>query len=365
MLRWPSQSACNLKRWETISRGPGKSTRTGGKPLFTHLNRLIERLSLTGILLHPLVRSATIAFALTFAIHGLFFYFSQRLWALRDYVPIASVSAWARGAMVVRDGDDPKVLLLLVLVLTAFTVLATYLLDKLPVTWRAVAVALCLFVSIPFALRVPFVPPVAQVDSAWSRILVVEAGVLLAVWAVEWAGRRAVTYSLIVLLLIPICFLTASPQTISPDLTFILAPALRLRLWISRLHDIYFQYDLFPSLVAVAWKWLGADVSMFAFSTRISYFLLLGGCFVLARRLFAEKRLAAFLLIALCTVRIYGIIVEANTTPQVTALRVDLWILLLAAALHFGLEHWSVGLLSGLLFFARSFGMLYLQATRP
>ncbi len=42
-------------------------------------------------------------------------------------------------------------------------------------------------------------------------------------------------------------------------------------------------------------------------------------------------------------------------------MRVDLWILLLAAALHFGLEHWSVGLLSGLLFFfARSFGMLYL-----
>jgi hypothetical protein len=60
-------------------------------------------------------------------------------------------------------------------------------------------------------------------------------------------------------------------------------------------------------------------------------------------------------------VRVYGIVPDANFFPQVTPLRIDLWVLLLAPALIFGLRHWSVGLAAGLIyFFARSFGFLYL-----
>jgi hypothetical protein len=259
-----------------------------------------------------------------------------------------------------RDGAEPQVLLLLVVALAVLTIVAAFLFDKLPVAWRIAAVSVCFIVSIRFAMRVPFAPPMAQVDSEWRHILAVEAGVLLMALAVEWTGRRRSTYGLLLLVLIPLSFISASPQSVSPDLSFILAPALRLYHGFP-LREIYFQYDLFPSLVAAAWKWLGADPSIFSFCTRTSYFLLLTGLFLLARRLFAERRLAGLFVVALCAVRIYGNVVEANANPQVTPMRIDLWILLLAAALFFGIEHWSVGLIAGLLFFfARSFGMLYL-----
>jgi hypothetical protein len=166
-------------------------------------------------------------------------------------------------------------------------------------------------------------------------------------------------YSFVVLLLIPVCFLPVTQPSYS-DLACILAPALRLRLGFPP-SAIYFQYDLFPSLVAVGWHRLGGDPFTFSFCTRFSFLLLLAGCFLAARRLFAEPRLAALLLVALGAVRVYAIIPDANFYPQVTPLRLDLWILPLAAALLFGLEHWTVGLVLGsVCFFARSFGMIYL-----
>ena len=208
-------------------------------------------------------------------------------------------------------------------------------------------------------MSVPFAPPVAQISNYGSHVFIVVAGVLVIAAATHWAGHRPIAYGFLLFLLIPVCFLTASPESMSPDLSCILAPALRLRLGFP-LHAIYFQYDLLPSLIAVGWQRLGADPAMFSFCTRTSYFLLLLGCFFLARRLFEDKRLAALLLVALCVVRVYGLMDEANAFPQVTPLRIDLWVVPLAVALLFGLDHWAVGLAIGLVFFfLRSFGMLY------
>jgi hypothetical protein len=311
------------------------------------------------VLLHPLTCTAAVAFALTLGLRWLFFHFSERIWALREEVPIESITPWARWAMQDRDGAEPQVLLLLILILVALTTAAINLMGRVSAASRKFAAVSCLIGSEIFLAFEPLNPPVRQIDREWPHILVVVGGVLLVALAVQWAGRRPATYGLLLLLSIPVCFLTALPQSLSPDLAAILAPALRLRSGFP-LHDIYFQYDLFPSLIAMGWRWLGADPAMFSFCTRTSYFLLLAGCFFLARRLFADPRLASLLLVALCAVRVYGGIYEANASPQVTPLRVDLWILLLAAALHFGLEHWVVGLTTALVFFfLRGFGLLY------
>jgi len=310
-------------------------------------------------LLHPLTSSVAVAFALTLGLHWLFFHFSERIWALREDVSIESITPWARWAMQDRDGAEPQVLLLLILILVALTIAAINLMGRVSAASRRIAAVSCLIGTEIFLVFEPLYLPVKQIDREWLHILVVVGGVLLAALAVQWAGRRSATNGLLLLLLIPVCFLTASPQSLSPDLAAILAPALRLRSG-APLHDIYFQYDLFPSLIAMGWRWLGADPAMFSFCTRTSYFLLLSGCFLLARRLFADPRLAALLLVALFAVRVYGSIYEANASPQVTPIRVDLWILLLAAALYFGLEHWVVGLTTGLVFFfLRGFGLLY------
>jgi len=314
----------------------------------------------TRIHVQPVVYAVAIAISLTSVLRLLFFHFSQRIWAFSQDFPLELITPWSRWTMADRDGVETQVLLLLTLLLVTLTVVATKLVDKVSTRWRLVAAALCLIGCGTFLAFVPFAPPMAQVSVFRSHVLIVVGSALLITAAIHWAGQRRTRYSLLFLLLIPICFLTASPEAMSSDLECILAPALRLRLGFP-LREIYFQYDLFPSLIAVGWQRLGANPAMFSFCTRTSYFLLLIGGFFLARRLFVNQRLAALFLAALCAVRIYGVMDEANAYPQVTPLRIDLWIVLLAAALNFGLEHWVVGLAIGLVFFfLRSFGMLYI-----
>jgi hypothetical protein len=66
-------------------------------------------------------------------------------------------------------------------------------------------------------------------------------------------------------------------------------------------------------------------------------------------------------LVSLVIVRFYAII--GDFAPQVSPIRLDLWLLPLALAFAVGLRHWSVGfLLGGLCFFSRSIGILQLGA---
>ncbi len=262
--------------------------------------------------------------------------------------------------MAERDGSEPQVLLLLTLVLIALTIALSYLIAGASPAARLLAMALGLIGSAPLLMSVPFLPPLPQIAGAWPQVFLVVEEVLLIAAAAQWAARRDATMGLLLLLLIPVCFMIPAPASLSLDLSCILAPALRLRDGFP-LREVYFQYDLFPSLIAMAWQRLGGDPAMFFICTRASFFLFLGGCFMVTRRLFADRRLAGLLLVALCVVRIYGNIIDnLNAFPQVTPLRVNMWIVLLAVALHFGLEHWAVGLATGLVFFfLRGFGMLY------
>jgi len=94
-----------------------------------------------------------------------------------------------------------------------------------------------------------------------------------------------------------------------------------------------------------------------------TFYAMFLGLFVLARRLFSRPLLAAPLLVCVVIVRYYGVLIDANATPQVTPMRLELWIPLLAVALATGLRHWCVGLtLGALCFFSRSIGTLYLGA---
>ena len=296
-----------------------------------------------------------VTLTLTAGLRLVFFVFSARIWALAENVPLNQISAWARWAMDGRDGVEPQVLLLLVLALAVLTFPGIQLLQRGRGWLREVVLAFCL---VALALMPP-PAPMAEIDPVWWHVLAAEIGIFLAAWVACWAVRRRAFYFVPAVLLVPVCFLrVALPRY--DDLACVLAPALRLRLGFSPA-NVYFQYDYLLSLLAVGWHRLGGDPYAFPVCTQISLYLLLAGCFLLARRLFEHPRLAGLLLVALCAVRVYGLMHDANEVPQVTPLRIDLWILLLAPALLFGLRHWSVGLAAGLVyFFGRSFGILYL-----
>ena len=294
---------------------------------------------------HPLTRLVAVSVALTALLYGLFFHFSQRIWALHEDVPLNAVTPWARWAMYDRDGAEPQFLLALVLSLMILTGAAMWALDRIPSVWCTRIVAGCFGIGAFFMTQALPLPPFMWPSPTMAGLLAAETGVLiLAALAWRFSDNR-VGQMMGALALIPVCFL-ASSLPLHDDLACVLAPALRLRLGVP-LSQVYFQYDVLPSLVAVGWTKLGGDPAQFPLCTAAFYYLLLGGCFLATRRMLHDKQLAGLLLVALLVVRIYAIRPDANASPQVTPIRLDLWIYLLGLALTFGLRHWSVGLAAG------------------
>jgi hypothetical protein len=313
----------------------------------------------TNFLAHPLTQLAVATLTLTGMLRLLFFHFAPQIWAMQADIPLEEITPWTRWTMLARDGAEAPVLLVLILLLTVLTVLSMQLLKRIPRRLCVDVVIICLTTSALFALNVRLRAPNWQPGRSWWQVFEAEAGIFLAVFVTRWAARKRGLHVVLGLALILVCFLAVSLPSHS-DLACILAPALKLRLGFSPA-QIYMQYDYLLSLLGVGWHYIGGDPFAFSRVTQGSFFLLLVASFLLARRMFEEKRLAGMLLVALCAVRVYGIVPDANFFPQVTPLRIDLWVLLLAPALIFDLRHWSVGLAAGLVyFFARSFGFLYL-----
>jgi hypothetical protein len=309
-------------------------------------------------LVHPLTRLAAVVLTLAAAQRWLFFSFSELIWAAHPNVPMSDITPWAR-YIVEHDGVEPQVLLFFLLLLAVLTAATMFRLDEEPKRISATVTGLCLAAASAFALLAPPHLPLASVDPSRDRRIAVVVGALLAALVVCWAGKRRTTYVIPAVLLAPACFVSTGSLS-KIDLSTILAPALRLRLGFST-HQVYFQYDYLLSLMAVLWHRLGGAPLGFPFCTRVTFYLLLMGSFFLARRLFDNRWLAGVLVIALTVVRVYGTWVEANGNPQITPVRLDLWLILLATALFFGLRHWSVGLaLGAICFFSRSFGTLYI-----
>lgn len=308
---------------------------------------------------HPLTRLVAVSVAITALLYGLFFHFSERIWALHDDVPLNAITPWARWAMYDRDGAEPQFLLALVLSLMILTGAAMRALDRIPGVWCTRVVAGCFGIGVFFLTQALPLPPFMWPSPSIAGLLAAECGVLVCA-ALAWRFSSNRAGQLVgALVLVPVCFL-ASSLPLHDDLACVLAPALRLRLG-EPLPQVYFQYDVLPSLVAFGWSKLGGNPEQYPLCTAAFYYLLFGGCFFAARRMFHNKQLAGLLLVALIVVRIYAIRPDANASPQVTPLRLDLWIYLLGLALTFGLRHWSVGLTAGLFFFvSRSIGMLYL-----
>ena len=204
--------------------------------------------SLMAAFLHPLPCLAAIALSLTGLLRWVFFHFSSRIWAAGELVRPEDITSWARPYVLERDGVEPQALLLLVLILIVLVVLAMRLTGQ-HTSWRKVVVPLAVAVAAFFGSRaLPRMPEAEIYTGAWHVVAAV-TGVTLAAAAAWWLSNRKGAFLLFAAALLPVCFLAANVPSHS-DLACILAPALRLRLGIPP-SQIYFQYDYFPSLLAV------------------------------------------------------------------------------------------------------------------
>jgi len=314
------------------------------------------------LLVHPVLVLLAVVVSAAIALRALFFWQAEWLWHFARVVSDADITPWAREDMIDRDGAEPYALMALLLVLFIVTASGYAGLSRLRPRWRALAVASLLALVVGFAYQVPLRPPLPAVAPLPARLLVVTGG-LLATLLLQRSMRfrRGVLVALAVVLL-PICFLRSEFPDYLENLCSIVGPALRLQHGFG-LRQVYLQYDLLPSLLALGWNEVGGAPLGFVSVVAVGYYAMFLGLFVLARRLFGRASLAAPLLVSVALVRVYGIWGDASATPQVTPIRLELWLLLLGAALGFGLEHWLVGLVLGLLcLFSRSMGTLYLGA---
>lgn len=223
-------------------------------------------------------------------------------------------------------------------------------------------------VSFAFIYSIGFHPPMNALAShavpdILARSFAVMAVILPIIALLQYLQKHSARWALVVVayLLIPVCFISTMPFSWE-DIQYIFAPALRL-LHGAQISEIYFQYDLFLSLMASAWMKLRLDLNLFQMVAQWSYYLLLLALFVFSRKWFLDKRLPVFLLIALVLMRIYAGPHDAVYIFQVTPLRLDLWLILLLLVYFKGAHHWSAGLFCGLmLLLHKNFGIIYSAA---
>lgn len=224
---------------------------------------------------------------------------------------------------------------------------------------------LCAIISCIFFKTIGFTPPMntlqktplIEVISLSLFFVAVIFSLVAILYYLQLRSNRWLTPA-VAIMLIPVCFIATSPISWD-DYTYIFAPALQL-LKGTAIHDIYFQYDLLPSLLATIWMKLGLNLNTFQVLGQAAYYIAILWVFLLSRQLFKKKELAIFLVVALILGRIYASPRDVITSFQVTPLRLDLWLPLLVVIYYLGPYHWLVGLICGLLILLiKNFGIIY------
>jgi hypothetical protein len=294
-------------------------------------------------------RLVTASLAIGWLAWELFFHFAERIWGPRFRVDPDTVTWWFSSFKEPADGVEPQVLAALAIVAT---VLLSALAHLLPRASRRVRVFVTLASSCGALLlcrRAHIEMPLTDHGTRKAHCAVVVFVAVVTGLLLGWGppSRRSPVPASTALLLVPVAFLPAAWPSIG-DAMGILSPALRL------LHgaapaSVYMQYDYLPALATEAWLWLGGDPMAIFFAASLSYYALLVGLLVLARRWFSHPELCGPLLVTIVLIRIYAVMGDSISVPQIAPFRLDLWILPVAVALTLGVRHWAVAATVGLL----------------
>jgi len=336
-----------------MNRGTTAPARARSKPAFGVVH--------SALLDSPAVALCFAALAVGWLAQRLFFRFAPWLWARQAPLDLSTVNPWMWIQVTEPDGAEPAGLISLVVAASVVVCTLGYGLKLASARVRCTVASLGLVGGILLFKDARFVLPESAVGASFGRNCLVVLAAVAASFFVGWRQEHRRTLSVVTALGLAAIVLVPSGWVSPGDAATILAPALRLLHGAAPAH-VYMQYDYLPSLLLEGWLWLGGQPAGIFFLTGIEFYAFLVALFILARRWFAHPGLAGPLLVALVIVRVCaGISPDVATIPQVSPLRLDLWIVPVALALRFGLRHWAVALALGLTcIFSRSIGVLYL-----
>ena len=314
-----------------------------------------------------------------FTLREIFFQISPWLWEQNIKHPplMPTMEEWTKvggGFGGGQDGVEMYALYILMFLNIALVFFVTQLSRPLLLTITSkrtlifLTVTSCIFylsnVGINFPMTGSMAIKYAQIEplSTLSTIKLVVLICFLTGIFVFIANKLPVTTSNIIvfLILLPSCFIAVGP--VSDNYVFVFFPALQL-LHNVPITDIYFQYDIFLSGLALLWLKLDFSMGSFQAVGQFSLVITIFACYWFAHNLFSRRTLAFFLFFFLVLLRLYAGPGESVSELQGTPLRLDLWIILYALIYFLGAYHWSVGFTCGLfILFHRNFGLIYAAA---
>lgn len=307
---------------------------------------------------------------LSLSVTGLWYYcyylMAPWIWSLNIPFRPEDITPWILSWTAEHDGAEIYALYVLMFlnIVTAF-VLSRFIvrLEGKLVQW--IIVALFVAVSCLYCVSIGFIPPLNTFQDTPLFVVIRQSLLIMAVVfsllvLLDYLHRRSFRWGLltVAIILAPVSFIATSPISWM-DYSYIFAPALRL-LNGAAISDIYFQYDLLPSLLAAGWMKLGLDLNSFQVIGQAAYFIAIFCVFIFSGKLFQNRELSLFLLAALVLGRMYASPWDVVSYFQVTPLRLELWLPLLAVVYWRGPYHWSAGLVCGsLILLLKNFGIIY------
>ena len=314
----------------------------------------------------------------TFLLRELFYLASPWIWAQNIHHPVLmpTMEEWKHVESGVggRDGIEIYVLYLLMFL----NIGCVFLIAKLTQVYRLVGsysrtiiglmALFILFYIWHVGINFPMTGEMAKRHGGIQQMsttvrLVISSAVVVVVGSISYTLTRLKhrhELPVLLMLLLPTCFIATGP--VSDNSGFIFLPALQIAQG-APLNEIYFQYDIFLSLLALAWTKAGLSMASIQTLGQLSFLLAILLTYFLSKKLFANKTLSVVLLCTLILIRLYAGPGETAVELQGSPLRLDLWLILLGLVYLFGPFHWSLGVAYGLLvIFHRNFGLIYSAA---
>lgn len=306
-----------------------------------------------------------IALSISFAIYVFFYTIAGYIRKLNRVIDPAELSPPLRAwYLLPRDGIEPWVLYILITGVVLLTVLFMGLENKWqpikPFIYKVTKFALLPVLILTLIVRPP--PTLSMVSGVGHTLLLLIAAVVVFFAFLKlFKYKKSLFFILLSVLMIPMCFIAIGPLS-AFDYNFILDPALRL-LHGYKLSEIYFQYDLFLSLLMTPFLAAHAEPNTIQYLFQFSYYAFLVGLLIFSSKIFTNKNLTVPLIMAVVVMRFFAIQYEPTYAFQLTPLRLDLWIIPLSLVWYFGVFHWVVGLAIGALIVShRNFGTIYMVA---
>lgn len=301
-----------------------------------------------------------LVFSISIIIYSLFYAFAPYFWSLNTVLPIDNFTHLVKHEIYDKDGIESFVLYCFAFL----SILLTYILSlKISSSINKFVLSVLFILSVLFVNLIGFHPPLLDVNKSVFELtlVVVIISLMSLILTYLFTFNKRFFYFSVVIILILVCFRSIGEISLL-DNSIILLPAIQL-LQGDSLSEIYFQYDLFLSLIALFFLKFHINFDLIQFPFQLSYFIFFIGLIFFFNKFFFIKKNSIYLFLIILIVKFYSYSHEPTYAFGQTPLRIDLWIIPLLLSFFFGIRHWSVAFALALfLIFHKNLGIIYLVA---